>query len=68
MPTADQKNECAIHLGDGKDSVILLVNNLGGLPLIELMLIVNEASKWLAKKDIAVERFVCAKLRRRRSS
>ncbi|SCV68313.1 BQ2448_434 [Microbotryum intermedium] len=41
---------------DGKDEVILLVNNLGGIPEIELSVIVNEASKWLASKHITVER------------
>ncbi|KDE09614.1 hypothetical protein MVLG_00021 [Microbotryum lychnidis-dioicae p1A1 Lamole] len=41
---------------DGKDEVILLVNNLGGISEIELSVVVNEASKWLASKHITVER------------
>lgn len=43
---------------DGQDSVILLINNLGGLPELELGVIVKEASAWLAAKDILVERCV----------
>ncbi|SCZ90153.1 BZ3500_MvSof-1268-A1-R1_Chr1-3g01807 [Microbotryum saponariae] len=38
------------------DEVILLVNNLGGISEIELSVVVNEASKWLASKHITVER------------
>ncbi|KAI5481439.1 glycerone kinase [Pseudohyphozyma bogoriensis] len=41
---------------DGKDSVVLLVNNLGGLPELELLGIVKEASEWLSRKRITVER------------
>lgn len=41
---------------DGKDSVVLLVNNLGGLGEIEMGVVVKEAGEWLAKKNITVER------------
>lgn len=41
---------------DGKDEVVLLVNNLGGLPELELGIVVKEAAQWLERKHIAVQR------------
>ncbi|GAA5857116.1 hypothetical protein JCM8547_007968 [Rhodosporidiobolus lusitaniae] len=43
---------------DGKDEVILVVNNLGGLPELELGVVVKEAAEWLGRKRIAVKRAV----------
>lgn len=54
--TSDPERSFLPFKNDGKDSVILLVNNLGGLPAIELALLVNEALIWCAKKNITVER------------
>lgn len=33
-----------------------MVNNLGGMPELELAGVVNEAAKWLQRKHITVER------------
>jgi dihydroxyacetone kinase len=44
--------------GDGKDSVVLLVNNLGGVSELELGAVGNEAVKWLRAKGIVVKRFL----------
>lgn len=54
--TSDPERSFLPFKNDGKDSVILLVNNLGGLPAIELALLVNEALLWCRKKNIIVER------------
>ncbi|KAJ8297036.1 Dihydroxyacetone kinase 2 [Rhodotorula toruloides] len=43
---------------DGQDEVILVVNNLGGLPELELGVVVKEAAEWLANKRITVRRAV----------
>jgi len=43
---------------DGKDEVILVVNNLGGLPELELSIVTKEAAEWLKAKRITVKRFV----------
>lgn len=41
---------------DGNDSVILLVNNLGGFSPVELTIVAKEAMTALAKRNIIVER------------
>ncbi|BGP44681.1 hypothetical protein JCM10450v2_000495 [Rhodotorula kratochvilovae] len=42
---------------DGNE-VILVVNNLGGLPELELSIVAKEAAEWLANKRIKVKRAV----------
>lgn len=41
---------------DGKDEVVLLVNNLGGISELELGLMVKEAGAWLDKNKFKVRR------------
>lgn len=43
---------------DGKDEVVLLVNNLGGISELELGLMVKEAGVWCSKNKINVRRVV----------
>lgn len=43
---------------DGKDSVVLLVNNLGGLSELELGIVAKESTEWLMAKGVSVERTI----------
>ncbi|KAM0755741.1 dihydroxyacetone kinase Dak1 [Meredithblackwellia eburnea MCA 4105] len=43
---------------DGSDEVVLLINNLGGLPEIELAVLLKEACTWLKNKKITVYRAI----------
>ncbi|ORY73441.1 Dak1 domain-domain-containing protein [Leucosporidium creatinivorum] len=56
--TEDEERSFVPFKNDGKDEVILMVNNLGGLPELELAGVVNEAAKWLKRKHINVERAI----------
>lgn len=58
--TSDDERSFLPFKGDGKDEVVLLVNNLGGLAEIELAVVAKEASQWLKSKRISVQRCVPA--------
>jgi len=44
---------------DGKDNVVLLVNNLGGISELEMGVALKEAGLYLQSKKIAVKRAIC---------
>ncbi|GAA5995180.1 uncharacterized protein JCM10292_004583 [Rhodotorula paludigena] len=56
--TTDDERSYVPFKNDGKDEVILMVNNLGGLPELELGIVAKEAADWLARKKITVKRAV----------
>jgi dihydroxyacetone kinase len=56
--TSDKDRGFVPFKGDGNDSVVLLVNNLGGVSELELGAVGNEAVKWLRAKGIVVKRFL----------
>ncbi|GAA5832570.1 hypothetical protein JCM5353_002194 [Sporobolomyces roseus] len=56
--TTDEERSFLPFQNDGKDEVVLLVNNLGGLPELELGIIVKEAAQWLERKHITVQRAI----------
>ncbi|KPV78333.1 uncharacterized protein RHOBADRAFT_23334 [Rhodotorula graminis WP1] len=55
--TSDEERSYLPFEKDGNE-VILVVNNLGGLPELELGVVVKEAAEWLANKHIKVKRAV----------
>jgi dihydroxyacetone kinase len=54
--TSDEERGFLPFKADGKDEVILLINNLGARAEIELSVVAKEASQWLASKRISVQR------------
>lgn len=60
--TTDSERSYLPFKNDGQDQVILLVNNLGGLPEVELSIVAKEAAEWLKRKRITVRRCVGAVL------
>ncbi|GAA5940291.1 uncharacterized protein JCM15063_002590 [Sporobolomyces koalae] len=56
--TDDKERSFLPFQNDGKDEVVLLVNNLGGLPELELGIVVKEAANWLQQKHITVQRAI----------
>ncbi|GAA6039026.1 hypothetical protein JCM8097_000159 [Rhodosporidiobolus ruineniae] len=58
IDTDDKERAYLPFKNDGKDEVILVVNNLGGLPELELGVVTKEAAEWLARKKITVKRAV----------
>ncbi|GAA5831207.1 hypothetical protein JCM3766R1_002968 [Sporobolomyces carnicolor] len=56
--TEDKERSFLPFQNDGKDEVVLLVNNLGGLPELELGIVVKEAAEWLERKHITVQRAI----------
>ncbi|KAK4058105.1 hypothetical protein OIO90_000844 [Microbotryomycetes sp. JL221] len=56
--TDDEERSYLDFKHDGKDEVILMVNNLGGLAELELSAVTHDAAKWLAAKRISVERVI----------
>ncbi|GAA5896439.1 dihydroxyacetone kinase [Sporobolomyces salmoneus] len=56
--TEDKERSFLPFKNDGKDEVVLLVNNLGGLPELELGIVVKEAAQWLERKHITVQRAI----------
>ncbi|GAA5991175.1 hypothetical protein JCM5350_001937, partial [Sporobolomyces pararoseus] len=56
--TEDKERSFLPFKNDGKDEVVLLVNNLGGLPELELGIVVKEAALWLERKHITVQRAI----------
>ncbi|GAA6004485.1 hypothetical protein JCM10207_000748 [Rhodosporidiobolus poonsookiae] len=62
VDTADKERSYLPFKNDGKDEVILVVNNLGGLPELEMGVVAKEAAEWLARKKISVKRAVAGPL------
>lgn len=58
--TSDDERSYLPFEKDGNE-VILVVNNLGGLPELELGVVVKEAAEWLANKHIKVKRCVLSR-------
>ncbi|KAK4054827.1 hypothetical protein OIV83_000751 [Microbotryomycetes sp. JL201] len=56
--TDDEERSYLAFKHDGKDQVVLMVNNLGGLAELELSAFTHEAAKWLEAKHISVERVI----------
>ncbi|KAM0793154.1 hypothetical protein ACM66B_000629 [Microbotryomycetes sp. NB124-2] len=56
--TDDEERSYLEFKHDGKDQVILMINNLGGLAELELSAFTHEAAKWLDAKHISVERVI----------
>ncbi|GAA5894307.1 hypothetical protein JCM5296_005133 [Sporobolomyces johnsonii] len=56
--TEDKERSYLPFKNDGKDEVILLVNNLGGMPELELSIVTKEAALWLERKHITVQRAI----------
>ncbi|GAA6061035.1 hypothetical protein JCM10212_004609 [Sporobolomyces blumeae] len=56
--TEDEERGYVPFKNDGKDEVILVVNNLGGLPELELGIVAKEAALWLKRKHITVQRAI----------
>lgn len=56
--TTDSERSYLPFKNDGQDEVILLVNNLGGLPEVELSIVAKEAAEWLKRKRIIVRRAI----------
>lgn len=56
--TTDSERSYLQFKNDGQDEVILLVNNLGGLPEVELSIVAKEAAEWLKRKRITVRRAI----------
>ncbi|GAA6026259.1 hypothetical protein JCM11491_001280 [Sporobolomyces phaffii] len=56
--TDDEERSFLPFKNDGKDEVVLLVNNLGGLPELELGIVTKEAAQWLERKRITVQRAI----------
>ncbi|GAA5872299.1 hypothetical protein JCM3774_003337 [Rhodotorula dairenensis] len=56
--TTDSERSYLPFKNDGQDEVILLVNNLGGLPELELSVVAKEAAEWLERKRITVRRAI----------
>lgn len=58
IDTSDEDRAFLPYRHDGKDEVILLVNNLGGMSELELNSIANDAVKALEAKGITVRRLM----------
>ncbi|GAA5992031.1 hypothetical protein JCM10908_000706 [Rhodotorula pacifica] len=56
--TTDTERSYLPFKNDGQDEVILLINNLGGLPEVELSIVAKEAAEWLKRKRITVRRAI----------
>ncbi|BGP12610.1 hypothetical protein JCM10213v2_000527 [Rhodosporidiobolus nylandii] len=56
--TEDKERGYVPFKHDGKDEVILMVNNLGGLAELELGVVTKEAAEWLQRKRITVKRAI----------
>ncbi|GAA5972207.1 hypothetical protein JCM11641_002358 [Rhodosporidiobolus odoratus] len=56
--TEDKERAYLPFKNDGKDEVILMVNNLGGLSELELGVVTKEAAEWLPRKKITVKRAI----------
>lgn len=54
--TSDEDRSYVPFKGDGSDHVVLLVNNLGALPELELSIVVRDAAKWLGENRFTVVR------------
>ncbi|GAA5827012.1 hypothetical protein JCM11251_002205 [Rhodosporidiobolus azoricus] len=58
LDTEDKERSYLPFQNDGQDEVILVVNNLGGLPELELGIVAKEAAEWLQRKKVTVKRAV----------
>ena len=58
ISTEDKDRSFVPFLGENKDRVVALVNNLGGLSELELGSISGEVTRQLKVKGISVERFI----------
>ena len=58
ISTEDKDRSFVPFLGGGKDRVVALVNNLGGLSELELGSISGEVARQLKAKGLSVERFI----------
>ena len=58
ISTEDKDRSFVPFLGENKDRVVALVNNLGGLSELELGSISREVTRQLKVKGISVERFI----------
>lgn len=54
--TTDKERSYVPFKNDGKDQVVLLVNNLGGISALEMNLVAKEAMDELGRQGITVER------------
>ncbi|KAL0562584.1 hypothetical protein V5O48_019501, partial [Marasmius crinis-equi] len=54
--TTDSERSFVPFKGSGKDKVVLLVNNLGGVSELELSAILSETKKQLGERGVAIER------------
>ncbi|EEB95337.1 hypothetical protein MPER_05704 [Moniliophthora perniciosa FA553] len=54
--TSDPERSFVPFKGSGKDKVVLLVNNLGGVSELELGAIVAEIKRQLGQRNISIER------------
>ncbi|GAA5891212.1 hypothetical protein JCM6882_006456 [Rhodosporidiobolus microsporus] len=62
LDTEDKERAYLPFKNDGQDEVILVVNNLGGLPELELGIVAKEAAEWLQRKKVTVKRAVSGSL------
>lgn len=58
ISTEDKDRSFVPFLGGGKDRVVALVNNLGGLSELELGSISGEVARQHKAKGLSVERFI----------
>lgn len=58
ISTEDKDRSFVPFLGGGRDRVVALVNNLGGLSELELGSISGEVARQLKAKGLSVERFI----------
>lgn len=54
----EDKDRAYLKLNKSQDKVVLLVNNLGGVPVLELGVVAKEAAEYLSEHQIEVERVI----------
>ncbi|KAM3578526.1 Dihydroxyacetone kinase 2 [Umbelopsis sp. WA50703] len=54
----DDKDRAYLKLNKTNEKVVLLVNNLGGISILELGVVAKEAAEYLAENGIEVERII----------
>ncbi|KAG2180126.1 hypothetical protein INT43_003914 [Umbelopsis isabellina] len=54
----DDKDRAYLKLNKANEKVVLLVNNLGGISILEMGVVAKEAAEYLAENGIEVERII----------
>ncbi|KAI9286368.1 hypothetical protein BC943DRAFT_321844 [Umbelopsis sp. AD052] len=54
----NDKDRAYLNLNKENEKIVLLVNNLGGIPVLELGVVAKEAAEYLAENNIEVERII----------